>query len=195
MIVNCKKTNMLCISELKSYIARAYIRDLEGNVIRSQESMKILGFSFSSSPDMSVQVEAIRKGFMARIWSLRHLGHRGLGTADLLKVYESILLPIHDYCSCVYNSSLTVTQMSALERLQAQALKAIYGYEHSYRALLELTGLSTLQERRNMRSDKFVAKCLANPKHKAWFPINEQEPTTRNTLPYKENLARKRETP
>ena len=190
MIVNRKKTNMLCISELKSYIARAYIHDTEGNVVESQENMKILGFNFSSTPDMSAQIEAIRKGFMARIWSLRHLGHSGLGTADLLKVYKSILLPIHDYCSCVYNSSLTITQVNVLERLQAQALKAIYGYEHSYRALLEMTGLSTLRERRNMRSDKFVAKCLANPKHKTWFPINEQERTTRNTLPYKENTAR-----
>lgn len=81
---------------------------------------------------MSAQAEVIRKGYMARIWSLRHLGHRGMSKEDLLKVYKYILLPIHDYCSCVYNASLTQTQANALERLQAQTLKAIYGYEHSY---------------------------------------------------------------
>ena len=96
---------------------------------------------------MSPQVEAIRKVFVARIWSLRHLRHSGFEDTDHLKVYKSILLPVHDYCSCVFNSSLTQTQVNALERLQAQTLKAIYGYEHSYRSLLQMTGLQTLQER------------------------------------------------
>ena len=100
---------------------------------------------------MAAQIEEIRKGYVARIWTLRHLGHRGLSKPDLLKVYKSILLPIHDYCSCVYNSSLTQTQANALERLQAQALKAIYGYEHLYRSLLHLTGLQTLKDRRDAK--------------------------------------------
>ena len=168
------------------YNPGAFINDTDGNQVDSKDYMKILGFNFSSSPDMAAQVEAIRKGFVARIWSLRHLRHRGLGEDDLLKVYRSILLPVHDYCSCVNNSSLTLTQASALERLQAQALKAIYGYEHSYRALLVRTGLQTLQECRDQRSDKFVQKCLVNPRFQAWFPPNDQERTTRNTIPYKE---------
>ena len=139
---------------------------------------------------MSAQVEAIKKGFVARIWSLRHLRHRGLDDADLLKVYKAILLPVHDYCSCVFNSSLTQLQVNALERLQAQALKAIYGYEHSYRSLLEKTGLSTLQQRRDMRSDKFVSKCLANPRLAGWFEPNPAARTTRNSKPFKESRAR-----
>ena len=190
MIVNGSKTHALCISELKGYVPKVFFRDSDGNTVEAQNSIKILGFHFSSEPDMSAQVEAIRKGFIARIWSLRHLGHRGLSKPDLLKVYKSILLPVHDYCSCVYNSSLTLTQASALERLQAQALKAIYGYEHSYRSLLQLTGLQTLQERRDQRSDKFAAKCLANPRFQAWFKPNTPERATRNTLPYREYHAR-----
>ena len=124
MIVNGSKTHALCISELKSYLPKVYFKDQEGNTVESKETIKILGFNFSTSPDMSAQVEAIRKGFVARIWSLRHLRHSGLEDTDLLKVYKSILLPVHDYCSCVFNSSLTQTQVSALERLEAQALKA-----------------------------------------------------------------------
>ena len=190
MIINALKTHCLCISELKSYVPRAYFKDPEGNNVESQEKIRVLGFTFSSSPDMSAQVEEIKKGFTARIWSLRHLGNRGLSKEDLLKVYRSIMLPIHDYCSCVYNSSLTQTQVNALERLQAQALKAIYGYEHSYRSLLQRTGLQTLKERRDMRSDKFTAKCLSNPKHSGWFEPTDQARTTRKTLPYKEHHAR-----
>ena len=190
MVINALKTHCLCISDLKSYVPRAFITDGEGNTINSQDSIKILGFTFSSAPDMSAQVEEIRKGLTARIWALRHLGHRGLGKEDLLKVYKSILLPIHDYCSCVYNFSLTQHQAHALERLQAQALKAIYGYEHSYRSLLQLTGLSSLKDRRDARSDKFAEKCLANPRFSGWFKLTDQARSTRNTLRYKETHAR-----
>ena len=190
MVINALKTHCLCISDLKSYIPKAYFKDPEGNKVDCQDKIKILGFTFSSSPDMSAQVEEIRKGFMARTWTLRHLGHRGLSKPDLLKVYKSILLPIHDYCSCVYNSSLTQTQVDVLERLQAQALKAIYGYEHSYRSLLQLTGLNTLKERRNARSDKFAVKCLANPGYKRWFEPTDQARMTRNTLRFKETHTR-----
>ena len=190
MVINALKTHCLCISDLKSYVPRAFITDGEGNTINSQDSIRILGFAFSSSPNMSAQVEEIRKGFNARIWSLRHLGHRGLDKSDLLKVYKSILLPIDDYCSCVYNSSLTQHQANVLERLQAQALMAIYGYEHSYRSLLQLTGLNTLKERRDARCDKFAAKCLENPRYKEWFRPVDQVRTTRNTLKYKESHSR-----
>ena len=72
---------------------------------------------------MAVQAKAVAAGLKARIWSLSHLAHHGLSEDDLLKVYKSSIRPIHDYCSCVYSSSLTVTQSKALERLQAKALK------------------------------------------------------------------------
>ena len=139
---------------------------------------------------MAAQVSSIRRKFYARKWILTHLGHCGFTKSDLLKVYKSVILPIHDYCSCVYNSSLTLSQASALERLQAQALKTIYGYEHSYRSLLELTGLRTLQQRRDDRSDKFAGKCLASPRFKNWFPLAPITRPTRRPLKYSEFHAR-----
>ena len=99
------------------------------NQIVPAESMNILGFNFSSRPDISAQVEAIKKKFQTRIWILRHLYSSGFSEEVLLRVYRSVILPVHDYCSTVYPSSLTQTQTNALERLQAQALNAIFGYE------------------------------------------------------------------
>ena len=64
------------------------------------------------------------------------------------------------------------------------------GYERSYRSLLEKTGLQTLQARRDARSVKFVAKCLQNQRFKDWFPLNDPERRTRNTLQYRELHAR-----
>ena len=188
MRINFAKTMTMVISELKSYIPRAFIKDTKGETVDTRDNMKILGFHFSSDPNMSAQVESIRRKFRSRTWIL--LKHRGFSTADLLKVYRSVILPIHDYCCCVYNSSLTLNQASALERLQAQALKSIFGYEHSYRALLEMTGLDTLQTRRDKRCEKFARKCLASDRFKHWFPLNNIARPTRGHLLYKESFAR-----
>lgn len=151
MRVNSLKTNSMVIAETKAYIPKAHIFDSDGNRVDSKSSMKILGMHFSSDPDMSAHVATIRKKYRCRMWILRHLGHRGFSAGDLLQVYKSMILPCHDYCSVVFYSSLNITQTSLLERLQSQALKCIYGYNYSYRELLELSGLISLSTRRENR--------------------------------------------
>ena len=118
MKVHHGKTQSLLISEVKSYNPSAFFIDANGNRIESGHSMKILGVHFSSDPDMKAQVESIKRSFRNRKWILHHLGHRSFSKQDLLAVYKSTILPVHDYCSCVFNSSLTLSQASALERLQ-----------------------------------------------------------------------------
>ena len=190
MRVNAAKTQSLCISDLKSYVPRAFFFAQDGTQISSGDNMKILGVEFSSLPDMSAQVKAIKRSFVARVWFLRHLGHLGMNQEDLLAVYKSMILPMHDYCSCVYNSSLTITQSGQLERLQALALKAIYGMEHSYRSLLALSGLPPLKIRRDRRCDKFATKCANSERFGDWFPRNDPLRVTRNPLEFKEERAR-----
>ena len=190
MLVNWSKTKTLLISELKGYIPKAYIFDNQGRRIVSGNDMKVLGVHFSSDPDMSAQVRAIQTKFRSCTWILRHLGHRGFSKEELVRVYKSVILPVHDYCSCVFNSSLTLTQASALERLQAQALKSIFGYEHSYSSFLQQTGIKTLQQRRDDRCLKFARKSLANDRYRHWFPMNVIARPTRHQLTYKESFAK-----
>ena len=152
--------------------------------------MKILGVHFSSEPGMAAQVADIRRKFNARIWALRHLGRMGMSKDDLLKVYKSTILPMHDYCSTVFNSTLTITQSGQLERLQAMALKAIYGYDHSYRSLLSISGLASLKARCDKRGDRFAARCLTNPRFVDWFPLHQPARPTRRPLSFHEERAR-----
>ena len=168
MKVNAAKTNLMVVSD-GTYEALASIVDVDGNVLKSTSEMKILGFHFSSKPNMNAQVESIRKKMTARTWILTHLRHRGFSEADLVKVYKSCILPLHDYCSSVYHSSLTKMQTNLLERQQARALKAIFGYEHSYRSLLETAEMETLHARRTRRAETFALKA-ANGRHRHWFP-------------------------
>ena len=109
---------------------------------------------------------------------------------DLLKVYKSTIIPVHDYCSTVYNSSLTLTQSGQLERLQAMALKAIYGFDHSYHYLLSISGLTSLKARRDERGDRFAQKCAVNPRYATWFPLHQAARVTRKPLRFVETWAR-----
>ena len=190
MKVNATKTSSLLISEVKSYIPKSYFYDADNNKITSGNNMKVLGFHLSSAPDMTAQVESIRRKFRTRVWILRHLAHCGLKPPDLVKVYRSVILPCHDYCSVVYHSSLTCAQSDQLERLQSQALKSIFGYEHSYRSLLEMTGLQSLRERREARFTKFAVKAASNPRYAGWFPRVQHSRTLRSRPPYQEFQAR-----
>ena len=190
MKVNTDKTMVLCVSDSRTYKASAYIDDADGTRVDSVDKLKILGVHFSNRPDMSAQVEAICRKFRARIWTLRHLQHRGFTQEELLRVYKSTILPCHDYCSNVFHSSLTLSQTVVLERLQAKALKAIYGYEPSYRELVEKSGLTTLRARRENRELVFARKCSVSDRFAGWFPTRNPVRETRETVRYEERFAR-----
>ena len=189
MKVNTSKTKVLLISELRSYALDAFFTDNEGGQVKAKKSLKILGLHFSSSDSgMAAQVAGIQGKFAARIWALRHLGWMGMDQKDLAAVYKSTLLPMHDCSSSVFNSSFTLDQSGQPERLQVMDFKAIYGYDHSYRALLSLSGLFPLKARRDERGDKFAARCMPNPRFAGWFPR-----PARNTgwpMEYQETRAR-----
>ena len=190
MKVNADKTQTMCISEVKTYNPSVHFFDRDGNKTSTLNEMRVLGVTFSSQPDMAIQAKQVIAGLRARVWSLSHLAHHGLSESDLLQVYKSSIRPVHDYCSCVYNSTLTDTQSNALERLQAKALKNIYGYEHSYSSLLQRTGLTTLKVRRDNRCLKFALKAAANPRYAHWFPRNNNRTSTRAGRTYLESRAK-----
>ena len=63
MKVKFAKTKAMIISDLKSYIKKAFFTDTNGSKIETGNDMKILGVHFSSDSDMSAQVRAIRAKF------------------------------------------------------------------------------------------------------------------------------------
>ena len=113
---------------------------------------------------MDAHIEYISTKFRKRLWYLRHLKKAGVPADVLIILYKCFLVSILDYASVVYHPMLTGEQTAAIERLQASALRVVYSYDKSYKELLELSGLSTLHERRCDLLDRFIIKAFENPR-------------------------------
>ena len=171
MVVNNKKTNLLCISDAMSYKATAFILDADGERLSSTNGMKLLGFHLDSRPSCHAQVEAMKKRMRETVWVLRHLKLSGFTEQELARVYTTVIRPVLDYCCVVYHAMLTDEQDQHVERLQARALKSIYGYKMSYADMRKKAGVTTLRERRTVLADKFAEKAAGNPRFRDWFPL------------------------
>ena len=124
-----------------------------------------------------------------RYWVLRHLRRAGFNEGELARVYTTVVRSVLDYCAVVYHPMLTDEQDQELERLQAQALKCIYGYKDSYATMREKAGVTTHRARRIMLCDKFANKALCNPRFESWFPLRNAR-SGRRKEEYQELQAR-----
>ena len=80
----------------------------------------------------------------------------GFTEQELVKLYTSYIRPSIEYSSPVYDSMLTAEQSEQIEKQQYFTLKNIFGFEYSHSRLLELSGLSTLKERRKTATLRFA---------------------------------------
>ena len=149
----------------------------------------MLGFRLTDRPNVSAQVEAIRKKFRQRYWILFNLKRHGFTKEELCKVYKTIIRPVADFCAIVYHAMLTDEQDELLDRCQAHALRCIFGRDISYEKMRAMAGVTTLRQRRTEQCDKFAQKCLKNPRFAGWFPLNPPS-RRRGKETYKEEFAR-----
>ena len=118
-------------------------------------------------------MKALCKWFCRQYWCLFRLRKAGFSDSELARVYRTILLPIVDYCAAVYHPMLTNKQDQIVERLQAQALRCIYGPYVPYAEMRRRAEVTTLRERRVGICDKFTYKCLTNDRFVHWFPLRQ----------------------
>ena len=172
MVINDKKTQLICFSQAKNYEVNSFIRVNEEKIMGS-DTIKILGFQMGRRGDMAAQTAAIKKKFAKSIWIIRHLKKLNLPPEKLTAVYMSMVRSQIEYASVVYGTLLTASQSVAIERLQSIALKTIWGWNKSYRECLEMSGLERLDDRRWKALVTFTHKTNMNERYNAaWFPLN-----------------------
>ena len=175
MSVNPSKTQLLLInSALHTDLSSFVITDDQQTKINSCTDLKILGFTFGTKPTVHAHLGVLMKKFRARIRILRRLQQAQIPRPDLVRLYQVLLLPVLDYAAVVYHSLLNTEQTDALERLQAAALRIIYGFKMSYREMLLESRIETLYDRRLRLMDKFLEKTIKDERFlAAWFPRRE----------------------
>ena len=97
MVVNNKKTKVLCISDAMSYTVEGGFLDTDGNMLRSGGKMKALGFYMDRRPGCHTHVEALGRRMREVTWVLRHLGQAGFKEEELATVYKTVIRPVLDY--------------------------------------------------------------------------------------------------
>ena len=173
MVVNKAKTKVLCISDAQTYKAECYLLDPDGRRIDSGQKMKVLGFHLDSRPSVHAHVEALKLRMRDTAWVLRHLKLAGFTEPELAVVYRTVIRPILDYCAVVYHPMLNDDQDQQIERMQAQALKCIYGFKDSYATMRDKAGVTTHRARRIVLCDKFAQKAAASDRFGHWFPLRK----------------------
>ena len=139
-----------------------------------------------SRPSVHAHVEALKSRMREMYWVLRHLRRAGFTEGELARVYCTVVRPVLDYCAVVYHPMLTYEQDQAVERLQAQALKCIYGYKDSYATMREKAGITTHRARRmqQIRSKK-------KPSPKLNLPPRPPPPTPTQNRPPQQSVLTK----
>ena len=82
--------------------------------IRSQDTLKILGFVLIGTGGMAENVAQTTKKFNSRLW-LRHLKKNKIDDADLIKIYSTLIRTIIEYAAVVYHHLLTQEQAEKIE--------------------------------------------------------------------------------
>ena len=191
MRVNCRKTQVLCISPDNGCLSSTSLAVGQETVSSSTE-LKLLGFCLGSDPNMNAQMELIQAKFRGRFWSLIHMRRAGICGLELFRMYSVFVRPLIEYNSVVYHPMLTRQQANQLEKMQRKVIRLCFGFELPPSHYARLHSLSSLEERREEAARKFTAKALRNPRFAPkWFvPRQEVVIGLRRRDPFTVNKAK-----
>ena len=174
MKINGSKTQLLAIGTNNGCNTVASIR-INGEKITSGKQMKLVGFNFGSSPDVSAHIDGIKKAFRRKIWLLYHLRNAGMKGKKLFQLYCCYVRSVIEYCSVVYHSLLNVGQNEMLERLHRHAVRICFGNDQDVGIVMEREAIEKLEERRLRRIDSFIVKNFTHPRFgPTWFPLRPE---------------------
>ena len=146
----------MAISSVK-HDTSAWLTANDGSVVKSNKTLKLLGFMFGEKPTVNAQVDNIKMRANIRIAVIRCYSGFMEGS-KLIKLYSSLVRSVIEYSSSSDNSMLTKYQSNELEKLQNCCLKMMFGYTKNYTKLLSLSGPETLLSRRISTVRKFAEK-------------------------------------
>ena len=106
---------------------------------------------------------------------MKQLKRSILSTEELVKFYVTCIQSVILYACQVYHYSIPEYLRESLERVQRRALRIIYGYNCSYKDLLNESKLTILSKRRSELCSKFLDKIISHPQNNPYElpPFND----------------------
>lgn len=132
MLINCNKTQLLCLSPGNGCDTTPIVITRDGPV-QLVDTLKLMGFMFGNTTDVSGHVHHIIDKFRIRIWLLYHRQEAGIKNERLFRLYCVFIRWVIEYCSPVYHSMLTGWQTNKLESLQRHGGYVLEAVNQSWR--------------------------------------------------------------
>lgn len=118
---------------------------------------KVLGIWLQSDLKWDKQVDHMWKNANKKLFMLRSLKRFGFNKSELVIVYRGYIRPLLEYSDTIWNSSLSISQVLTLERIQKRALRIILGFDYDcYDNALKVCNLDRLSTRRKQHCLKFA---------------------------------------
>ena len=149
MELNCKKCKETVISFLQYHLAQENPIYIDGVLVHTVSSFKLLGVMLRSDLSWSDQVDYVIKKMNSRLYASRQLKKAGLNVGDLVVIHSIFIRSRIEYASAW--SALTKNQSDVIESIQKRALRIIIP-GMSYSDALKATGLETLCTRRRRQN-------------------------------------------
>ena len=180
MKVNPGKSKFMVVNFTQNYQLNTWLM-LDGKLIENVRETRLLGVTISDDLTWHANTELITKQAYKRMILLQRLYSFQLPIEEMVEIYTLYIRSILESSAVVWHSSITQMEQNELERVQKVALKIILQSEYeSYENALNLTGLDTLHQRRNVLCKKFAQSCLKNEKTRSMFPLNPSSLNSRN---------------
>ena len=173
MVINCVKTQLLCMSPNNGCrtMARVFTPDGPVDLVGT---LKLVGFVFGNEPNAAAQIGHLLEKFRVKVWLLFHLRGAGIKEERLFMLYCVYIRSMLEYCSPVYHSILMAGQAETLERLQRHAARVCFGNDQ-IREVMAQKGIDTLETRRQARVDCFILKTVSNVRFGLeWYQRREE---------------------
>ena len=174
MELNLKKTKTMTFNYSKNHQFSTNI-SLNEETIEDVRDCKLLGTLITHDLKWEDNTQMLTKRAYSRMQILYKIKEFNAPIEDQIIIYKTFVRCLLEFSCQVWHSMLTKTQTNDLERVQKCCLKLILDINYkTYKHALIMTGLETLEDRREMLCLRFANNCLKSEKTKNMFPLNEK---------------------
>ena len=162
MQINKNKTKAMLFNFTKQYQVTTNLC-LENERIEIVQKMKLLGTIISDDLSWDANCENIIKKVTKRMQLLNKCHSFGASKSEMVTLWISFCRSVLEQSCVVWDSSLTLENISDLERLQKSFCKLVLNSKYeSYETSLDKLNLQTLSERKQLLTRKFAKNAVKN---------------------------------